>query len=499
MPSSALARVAGTLAAAALLAAPLAAQATSFRGNVSYEKVLATRTGLALGTPVRRPAAGVRVEVLAMPERRVLGSAFTGADGGYHVPVTLGGRSRVYVRAVAETENARVVRTGDRSEYALVTPVTTVTPGQSVQRDLFATDDTRMSGPFNIAVTLARANAVIRAAQPSAALPRVEVRWDTLYVGGTYFDFDDKVAFINGRRSQDSDEFDDHVVAHEYGHFLMASFSREDSPGGDHGVGEQLDPRLAWSEGWADFFSGVTTGDPIYIDTGALRGRQRVLVTTDLELNVHPSDRPGIWSEHSVGSALWDWYDDRSEPGDSVALGFTPMWTAFTGPLRKDPDAYLLDFADALSRSGATPRAITQVLGARRISYGSGRFPHMLQSGITVTGSVDSRSTRRSNLWRSSAHYGFILTEPRLVSIHMKIVSSRSPTRADLDLVLFDGKGEAVARSDATNGVGDEERISRRLLPGYYRVEVRSWSAPDDSRLADANAHEGSFSLSVRF
>ena len=58
------------------------------------------------------------------------------------------------------------------------------------------------------------------------------------------------------------------MIAHEYGHFLMASFSRESSPGGNHSFGEQLDPRLAWSEGWGNFFGAATTGSAHYIDTG---------------------------------------------------------------------------------------------------------------------------------------------------------------------------------------------------------------------------------------
>jgi hypothetical protein len=486
----------------ALLAAPLAAQGSaSFGGVVTYEKVPATRTGLDFAARSRVPAAGIKVEIVNAPDRQVLGSAFTGADGRYRLSVPMPRRGRVYLRALAEVENARVVRVSDRAELAVTSPVISVAPGQTVARDLFATDSSRIAGAFNIVSVIHRANARVRAAQPSAALPRVEVRWDTLYVGGTNFDWEDKVAFINGRRREDSDEFDDSVIAHEYGHFLMASFSREDSPGGDHSVSELLDPRLAWSEGWADFFSGVTTGSPHYVDTGATRGRQMVLVHTDLEQDVLPRERPGIWSEHSVSSALWDWYDDAAEPADSVALGFAPLWTVLSGPLRKEPDVYLLDFVDGLSRGGVQPRVLQQVLGARRIAYPAAqvRFPEALRNGAPATGAVDSRTTRRSNLWTSSAHYWFSLAESRSVTLSLKIVDARTPTRADLDLYLFDAKGTQVAASDAVNGVGDEEEITRRLAAGYYRVEVRSWSSPDDSRLTDSHAHQGTYRLVLRY
>jgi hypothetical protein len=478
-----------------------AAQSTIFRGTVSYEKIPVTLLGLQLGQPVRTPAAGVKVELVAAVGRAVLGSAFTDRTGAFRLEAEVRSANRVYLRALAQTENARVIRASDRAEYAVTSPVLRLAPGREVRQDLLATDSTRIAGPFNIATTIWRANQLIRSVQPAAVLPPVRIRWDTTYVGGTYFDYEDSTAFINGKRSEDSDEYDDHVILHEYGHFLMASFSREDSPGGDHGVGEELDPRLAWSEGWADFFSGAVTGSPRYLDSGATRGRQRILVTSDLEQDIHPRDRPGIWSEHSVGSALWDWYDTAAEPADSVSLGFAPMWTAFSGPLRKEPDAYLLDFVAALSRAGVPARSLSQVLGRRGISYPQPQhvFPQHVESGAPVVGTVDSRASRRSNMWRSSAHYWFALPTAREVNLSLKITGSRTPRHADLDLYLFDQKGERVAYSDDTNGVDDGEDIAQRLPAGYYRVEVRSWSGGEGSRLGDGNANQGTFRLVVRY
>ena len=56
-------------------------------------------------------------------------------------------------------------------------------------------------------------------------------------------------------------------------------------------------------------FAGATTGSPRYIDSGVVRGRQGVLLSVDLEEDSPAGDRPGIWSEHSVASLLWDWFD----------------------------------------------------------------------------------------------------------------------------------------------------------------------------------------------
>jgi len=486
-------------------AAPAAGQTTTFRGTVLYEKIPVTRNGLQLDAAARTPAAGIRVEIVASPSREVLGSGFTDDKGSYTVPIRLSRTTQVYVRALAQTENASVVRVRDRAEFSIVSPVLSAGRGRAVTQDMLATDSTRMAGPFNIAVTIWRANALVRAANPAVALPRVEVRWDTAYVGGTFFRETEGVAFINGKRDEDSDEFDDHVITHEYGHFLMASFSRESSPGGNHGFGERLDPRLAWSEGWGNFFGAAATGSAGYIDTGVVRGSQGVLVSFDVEQDVPRGDRPGIWSEHSVSSLLWDWFDDGEEEGDSLALGFTPLWRGFVA-LGKEPDVYLLRYANVLAGITGERKRLGETLAARSIRYTPGEeppaiepFPEPVHSGTSVTGTVDSRSTRRSNLWGSSLHYWFIVGEERQVTVTMKITNARLPDRADLDLFLYDADGELVAGSDEVNGVGGSERISERLHPGYYRIEVRSWANSRDGRVGERNANQGTFSLMARY
>ncbi len=487
----------------AAVAAPAQGQ-TTFRGTILYDKVPVTRTGLQLDAPVRTPAAGVRVEIVASPSKEVLASGWTDAKGAYTIPVALTGRPQVYVRALAQTENTSVVRVTDRAEWSIATEPAAVGRERVVLNDLLAADADRVAGAFNIAVTIGRANALVRAGQPGVRLPRVEVRWDTTYVGGTFFRPSEGVAFINGRRGEDSDEYDDHIIAHEYGHFLMDRFSRESSPGGSHGFGERLDPRLAWSEGWGNFFAGATTGTPRYIDTGVVRGQQGVLLSMDLEEDVPTGDRPGIWSEHSVGSVLWDWFDDAADGDDALALGFAPLWAGLVA-LGKEPDVYLLRYANVLAGMTREGQRMQAGLAARSIDYplqsppARDPFPEMLPNGTTITGTVDSRATRRSNLWGSSQHYWFTLPREREVSLVMKITGARQPENADLDLYVFDAEGDVVARSDAVNGVGDFEQITQRLPAGYYRVEVRSWSNPRGARLGTANAHQGTFTLLARY
>lgn len=492
------------LAAALLAALPAAAQEAWMEGTVRYEKVPATLAGLRVSEAFPAPAAGVRVEAVSAAGE-VLAAGFADAKGRYALALPLAAPAAVRLRAVARTANAEVVGVEDRRRYVVESTPVRARPGERVRVDLLAPERGRRSGAFNLAVTIERANAFLRAADPGVDIPQVEVRWDTAYVGGTFFRSRDRAAYINGLRSRDSDEFDDHVILHEYAHFLMAAMSREGSPGGDHGTGERLDPRLAWSEGWANFFAAAVLGDPRYVDTGVVAGRQGVRVTMDLENNLPPRDDPGIWSEATVASLLWDWYDEGDEVDDPAALGFRPMWEAFVS-LRKVPDPYLLDFAEALARRVKDPRQVAAGMLARGIDHPPGEdppaakpFPGTLARGIRVTGAVDSRATRRSNLWGSSAFYAFVLPEDAEVTVQMKILDARERDCADLDLFLFDEDGERLGSSDAVNGVGATETITRRLPAGYYRVEVRSWSNPSDGRIPEAGANEGTFSLLLRY
>ncbi len=79
--------------------------------------------------------------------------------------------------------------------------------------------------------------------------------------------------FISGGKqgevSHDTDHWDASVIVHEYAHYLMKVFSILESPGGAHNGGH-IDPRMAWSEGWANFFQAAALNVSHYVDTYAI-------------------------------------------------------------------------------------------------------------------------------------------------------------------------------------------------------------------------------------
>lgn len=120
--------------------------------------------------------------------------------------------------------------------------------------------------------------------------------------------------YILGKENVDTDEYDDHVVAHEFGHYVENNIYRSDSPGGSHTGGDSLDPRLAFGEAYGYAFAAMTFGDPIAVDTGGASQAQ------GFEINAatapQSNDAEGIYDEFSVMHILWKLFDNR----DGVAL-----------------------------------------------------------------------------------------------------------------------------------------------------------------------------------
>ena len=70
---------------------------------------------------------------------------------------------------------------------------------------------------------------------------------------------------FEGRIDIAAEDFDSDNIAHEYGHILMLRATGSHSPGGPHSFNDcDLDPALAWSEGWANGFALAVIPDGVY-------------------------------------------------------------------------------------------------------------------------------------------------------------------------------------------------------------------------------------------
>jgi hypothetical protein len=149
----------------------------------------------------------------------------------------------------------------------------------------------------------------------------------------------DNKLYINGGQlgniqSVDTDHFDDSVIIHELGHHIEDVCGKMDSPGGQHYGLYRIDPRLAWSEGWGNFFGAhilknnttalnpdlaaqlPSSGWTHYLDT---KGYNDGTVTTGDSLILINLTKPGNNPECVYtpnGTRCYDAVNSASNPGE---------------------------------------------------------------------------------------------------------------------------------------------------------------------------------------
>jgi hypothetical protein len=464
-------------------------------GQAFYQKVDVTDAGLDLNHPTMVPIRNARVEIFSRSSQSVVAVSETDLRGRFTVPVPLDPNLTVRVLSRLRSLDLRVAdNTNQNQLYSIALDV----DGRESRSDLVLADSSRLSGAYNILEMVQRGNDTIRMADPTVAPPVVTIYWSTRnrkssgninnplgLVGTTYFNIATNTAYVLGDRNDhgadsDSDEFDDAVIVHEYAHMLAAKFSRDDSPGGQHMLGDMLDPRVAWSEGWANFFSSVVRNDAIWRDSFGANGTN--ILRYDLEDNVPAGDKPGYWSEASVDTILWDLFDDHVDTADNVQYPFSQIWNAFTD-LRNDRFVYLPYFLEHfVTRNPAAADDVRGIVQARSIDFQPNVRPSVAypfpapMNDSTVTGVVDSLTTKRTNLVNSSHFYSFT-TAGGAASIRLDITglgTGGNPNANDLDLFLMDSDGNVIARSDSGLN-GQTERVALKLAAGTYVVEIRSY------------------------
>lgn len=481
-------------------------------GRALYQKIDVTDAGLNLANPVMFPIRHARVEVYDPSAQAVFSVSETDDQGGFTVAVPP--NPNLIVRVVSRIRSFNLLvedNTNLNAPYLISAPIN----GATANSGLLLSDNTRLSGAFNILEVVQRANATVKSANPNLPPLPVTIFWSTKnthvagnpaqgLIGTSEFNVSTGTAYILGDITTDSDEYDDAVIAHEYAHMLAAKYSRDESPGGPHSLGDMLDPRLAWSEGWANFFSSVVRNDPIWRDSYGPNGTQ--VLRYDLGNSTPSGDpNPGYWSEASVDTLLWALYDGLD--ADNVPYSFSSIWAAFTD-LQSNRFVYLPYFLDHLvSRVSSSTSDVIGVAQFRNISYLPGAvpdvanpFPEPIAVGATIgPDTIDSYTTKRTNLITSSHFYTFT-TSGGATTVRMDITGpgrANNPNANDLDLFLYNGNGQLIDVSDS-GGNGQGERIADRLAAGTYFVEVRSYYTNGDTGVVVYNSGDYTLSVSVQ-
>ncbi|HEY6644804.1 hypothetical protein [Povalibacter sp.] len=508
-------------------------------GRIEFQRppFNAINQGLNLDAPVVSPARQVVVEAINPTTRARVGAAtVTDTSGDYSIEVPqntsmlISARAEMVSGTSAPTWNFKVLNNTNNRLYVLDGSAFDSGTANST-RDLLAPtgwngttyNTTRAAAPFAILDSVYRTKELILSAAPGTTFPALNLYWSptnrtadgcttdgnigtTFYTSGaSALDSDNCTPAVElpagiyilgdyAGGNGDTDEFDQHVIAHEFGHYVEDRFARSDSIGGTHGPDDRLDLRVAFGEGWGNAFSAMTLNDPVYRDSS--RG---ITFDTGFNLESDSTTAEGWFSEASIGEILWDLFDSVNDGADMISLGFTPLYSVMTGAQRTtDAMTSIYSFASGLrATSGATQRAgINGLLAGESISSAADAFG----SGESNDGGnamalpiyTDIARNQPLNVCSNGAEDGsnelgsrrFLrLTLPSAAVLSITVQGAVGPgapvnsqPASDPDIYIYNQGRLIDAGVTTTTQPGSSEMIQQRSYPaGVNILEVHDW------------------------
>ena len=359
---------------------PAPSSSVTISGTVAYEFVPPNLNCQGLNFPATevRPIRAATVQLVDSSNRE-LARTVSGEDGSYSfADIEANTDVRIRVRAelkqsgspgwdvevrdnVVDPDDTSPPALADRPLYAIVSDFNTGTSANLTRNltartgwDGSAYTGTRAAAPFAVLDSIYTAMQLIMDVEPNAVFNPLDAFWsvnntlmsptdiDAGELGASFYTPDpdrngiaNPSLFLLGDAAVDTEEFDDHVIVHEWGHYFEDNFARSDSVGGPHGIGDQLDARLAFGEGWATAFSGIALDNPIYCDTGPAGTSGGFGIGAERGAY----DAQGWYDEISVLRFIYDLYDTTDDEAegldtgaDTGSIGFAPIYRTMVGP-----------------------------------------------------------------------------------------------------------------------------------------------------------------------
>jgi len=233
---------------------------TTLNGIIRYGDKEYGSSGFTNRSNYFKPVRFAKVEYIG-EDGSTLQSTFTDNEGKFSVTGILSSKQSILVHAQTDESQGLKLRVQDRSNaiYAVSKGVSK-TDADSFSMDI--SSDIAAAGAFNILDVFIN-SAQFTLENSNASLVSLSAFWQRNNNAGTYYctGYDASYCdqgegvYVYSSVGSDTDEFDDDVLYHEFGHYFAHALSRDDSYGGCHLLSSKdLDLRLAWSEGWGDFF-----------------------------------------------------------------------------------------------------------------------------------------------------------------------------------------------------------------------------------------------------
>jgi hypothetical protein len=507
-------------------------------GTVSYDRVpfgAGGGAGLDFANAQSAPVRGATVEALSANGQTVLATTTTSATGAYSV--TVAGNTDLFIRVRAEllrsgTPSWTVTvrdNTAGSAIYTLDGAVFNAGSANSTRNLAARTGWTagvgynapRAAAPFSILDAIWEAQQLVLSADANAVFPELRLFWSTSNVpcspgandfctgssaalgrgeiGTSFFSSGgpDRI-FVLGRADIDTDEFDQHVLAHEWGHYYQDNFSRDDSLGGEHTPTERLDLRVAFSEGWGNAFAGMARGDPVYRDSFDLSQARGFAI--NVENNNNPN--AGWFNEGSIQSIFWDLYDTTSDGADTLSLGFAPLHAVMTGRMRSTaaftsvfPLLEGLRAARPADAAAINALAAAQLISTTSDDFGSAETNSGLDArNLPIYGAVSGGQTVEvcSSVPTAAGVYNklgnrrllrFVPNAAGNVTIRANYGGGQGTAATDPDLVLY---AAGVERARAESEANGSETLTATVEAGtVFVLEVYEYTNVDPSNTSD--------------
>jgi len=472
--------------------------ARDVRGQVTYEARHPTPTGTSAALEVR-PARRVAVWALA-EDGSPLAQTHADDQGSYtlHVP-----GEATHIAAIASIDDDAIhlsvssVPDGS-TPHRYPRPVADIEGGHL---DLAISDEAPggPAGAFHILDSLLRGSLAVHA-WTGHELPPFYAYWGRGVTHNWSF-YHGEMPADSGRfgiellggepdawTTSDTDEHDEAIILHEFGHFVMDRLTSDSSSGGDHSGGALIESGLAWEEGRASFFGSAVLGAPFYRDTIGLEPTGSTRVDSNFERRGGGPRGPG--SETGCAEVLWDLADGAGgladEDNDGVALGPAAVLNAMIA-LGEEPGAfpavdtflrYLIDH-DLVSLEAMKHMLVVGDQPMSMIPPASDTYPLLLALDTPRSGRIDSVSNpapsggppRHGSGYDAVRTYRVHVPRAGRLYVYLDIEGSgRGADHTDLDLELRDVEATLLTSSRAEKS---GETVNAETQPGYYIVQIR--------------------------
>ncbi len=337
-------------------------------------------------------------------------------------------------------------------------------------RDNVADPTLNPGGVFNILDTVRKGREVFKS-MTGKEPPPLTVIWDRT-LGGTFFTtmedcrqmvvggaqgiFSDCLfirgdgeIFIDEVLGGDRDEYDDDIILHEYGHFIANNFSKDDSRGGAHYLNDYTqDVRLAWSEGWATFFSSVVRNNALQVDVGVDGTAQFAFSIDSKSPFFFNSSSIFTTNEVAVSSVLWDIFDQIDpNTNDYLSLGFGPIWDTLTF-WRSTPPSSLITMEAFWNSFGEVQPAFLNITRERQMEFLKDGFENdntPLTSRLATPGTSEHHTLFPEGDVDYIAFNGVMSQSYTAETLNLK-------NGVDTFLEIVDATGNVLASNDNTDG-----------------------------------------------